>query len=265
MLLYHYTSLKALRSILSSGRIGFSRTIYFGDVFDRPTEIPVSTDPFQAWLERPHQKLRSTIWAEKSGVLSLTRSPTNGLMWAHYANGHRGAVIELNVKTAGFMDEETNLIPAQFGSMVYASRRHDHPFTSSSGEGIEVGETHNFEISHYEKWQRLFLTKPLEWAYEEEVRIVKCLDGVLDDQDHKSSSRSGDWKTEIVRDERPLHCCTFCMSAIQRVIAGARVVPSKAKELAAACGKIPLWRACLEPTKLRIGLQPYPEEWLNLA
>ncbi len=263
MILYHYTSLKTAHSILSGGRIGFSRPIYFDDLFDRPAAIPESTDPFDALLERPHQELKSSIWADRSVVLPLTRSPTNGLMWAHYADGHRGAVIEFDVNTAGFMDEKTNLIPAQFGSVVYSSRRPDHPYTSSSAEGVVVGGTHHFVISHYEKWQRLFLTKPLVWAYEEEVRVVKCLDGV-EDQDDESINESGDWKI-ICCKKRPLHLCRFPVNAIQRVVAGARVTPPEARKLVAACGEIPLCRAHPEASKFSIELQPYPDAWLNLA
>ena len=195
-------------------------------------------------------------------VLCLTRSPTNGLMWAHYAQGHRGAVIELDVEKAGFMKEEENLVPAQFGSVVYSSRRPNHAYASSVAEGIEVGGTHRFVIGQYEKWQRLFLTKPLVWSYEEEVRIVKCLDGV-EDQQREAVNESGDWQI-ICHNTRPLHLCKFPLGSIKRVIAGARVTPPEAKELTSACDGIPLFRASPNQESFGIGLQPYPEDWLNL-
>ena len=123
--------------------------------------------------------MKSTIWETNCAVLSLTRSAANALMWAHYADSHRGVVLEIDAVAAGFADLATNFIPAHFRSVIYTKRFNDGPYLSKFEGGVTVGQTHHFVLEHYEKWQRLFLTKPLDWAYEEEVRVVKCVHGVV--------------------------------------------------------------------------------------
>ena len=141
------------------------------------------------------------------------------LMWAHYADGHAGAVLEFNAATAEFVDINTNMIPAHFGSVIYSGTRSTEQYQSQFGEGVSVGKTHHFVPNHYEKWQRLFLTKPLEWAYEEEVRVVKCLDGLS--PDGISSNESGNCRVTRVK-ERPLYCFQIPRRAIQRILIGVR-------------------------------------------
>ena len=155
MLLYKYTSLAAARQILTSERIGFSRPTFFNDPFDKPVAMPDPTeDPISGMFANLRAQIKSQIWVQETGILSLTRSATNALMWAHYADGHRGAVLEINADTAGFMDEKRNMIPAQFGSVIYSRGRPIGPYFSTFTEGIVVGATHHFVLSHYEKWQR---------------------------------------------------------------------------------------------------------------
>jgi len=130
-----------------------------------------------------------------AGILSLTRTPTNPLMWSHYADQHFGAVIGIDAKRAGFTEEKSNLIPAQYGGVLYASKRPNDPFVQTPQTGIAVGATHPFPKDHYEKLQRLFLTKPLCWAYEEEVRVVKCVNGLADKlKEGEAETESGTFK-----------------------------------------------------------------------
>ena len=96
-------------------------------------------------------------------------------MWAHYAKDHTGIVIGIDTVKAGFCNETTNMIPAQFGSVIYVNKRSANAIVSKPKSGMKVGGTYNFKSDHFEKLQRLFLHKPLQWAYEEEVRVIKCL------------------------------------------------------------------------------------------
>ena len=161
MILYKYTSLATARRILTSTHIGFSRPGFFNDPFDRPVAIPVPTeDPISGMFADVGAQLKSRIWEKQTAILSLTRSPANALMWAHYADGHRGAVLEINVDVAGFTDVGGNMIPAQFGTVIYSRSRPIEPYFSTFTGGVVVGATHHFVLSHYEKWQRLFLTNP---------------------------------------------------------------------------------------------------------
>jgi DUF2971 family protein len=98
---------------------------------------------------------KNYIWTENTGILSLTRTPTNPLMWAHYAEKHQGMVIGIDAVAAGLTDEKANLIPAQYGSVIYVSRRQDQPFIGKPQTSLTVGSTYHFPHDHYEKLQRL--------------------------------------------------------------------------------------------------------------
>ena len=159
MILYKYTSLNTARRILDNSSIGFSRPSYFNDPFDRPvaTLVP-NRNPIDEKIAAIAADLKSRVWEQNTAILSLTRSPKNALMWAHYADEHRGAVLKIDANVAGFTDERTNKIPAHFGSVIYMRRRQSEQYFSTFQEGVKVGSTHQFVPSHYEKWQRLFLS-----------------------------------------------------------------------------------------------------------
>ncbi|MCY3813880.1 MAG: DUF2971 domain-containing protein [Gammaproteobacteria bacterium] len=253
MILYKYASIGATRQIISTGRIGFSRAGFFNDPFDKPyVPSPLTPDPISGIFEDTHATTKSYVWEERTGILSLTRSYSNALMWAHYAEGHTGAVLEINVEKAGFTDIETNLIPAQFGTVVYSRHRLNWPFVSDFDEGIAVGETHRFVLSHYEKWQRLFLTKPLDWAYEEEVRVAKCLGGL---EPHGNSTNESGNCTIKNLGNRPLHCFEFPREAITRLFVGARASATEVAALEEECGELTIVRAALDDERFEMRFQ----------
>jgi Protein of unknown function (DUF2971) len=179
MILYKYASFDDGSKILEGGSVGFTQPNFFNDPFDLPSyPDEESANTVQGLFARLHTMGKNSVWAENTGILSLTRTPTNPLMWAHYAEKHQGMVIGIDAVAAGLTDEKANLIPAQYGSVIYVSRRQDQPFIGKPQTGLAVGSTYHFPHDHYEKLQRLFLHKPLCWSYEEEVRVVKCLKGV---------------------------------------------------------------------------------------
>lgn len=181
MILYKYVSASIAEKILTNGQIRFTQPNHFNDPFDQPRYPKSDTgDPVKDLFSSISTSAKDSIWGNNTGILSLTRTPFNALMWSHYADEHRGAVIGIDIVCAGLTDSKTNLIPAQFGGVLYASRRPSAQFIQSPASGIVVGATHSFPADHYEKLQRLFLTKPICWSYEEEVRVVKCINGLSD-------------------------------------------------------------------------------------
>ncbi len=246
MNLYKYVSLPSVKRILTSGRIGFSLSSYFNDPFDKPVAMPETTsDPVSEIFADVRAWAKSNMWESNTGILSLTRTATNTLMWAHYADCHSGAVLEIDMVKAGFTDVKKNMIPAQYGSVIYTRRRQRGPYVSKFDVGVEVGGTHNFVLKHYEKWQRLFLTKPLDWAYEEEVRVAKCLKGL--DPDGVSSNESGNCEVISISDnERPLHCFAFPVGAIVKVVVGVRANEAEVTKLKEEFQTISVWKATLD-------------------
>ena len=175
MILYKYVGYDAGIKILENNTVGFRQPFLFNDPFELLASYPdPQSNPFgeiRNWAKRG-------MWAENYGVLSLTRSPLNPLMWAHYANEHKGFVIGIDVGIEILTSEEKNLIPVQFGNVIYTGSKPTYEFLSKFGEPISVSSTYHFVPSQFEKLQRVFLYKPMCWSYEEEVRIVKCINGV---------------------------------------------------------------------------------------
>ncbi|MDR6624473.1 DUF2971 domain-containing protein [Caulobacter segnis] len=191
MILYKYMSFELAKIVLATSTLQFSRCDRFNDPFDTPRypSYPQEFEPAEVLA----RMTREMDWRGRTGLLCLTRTPTNPLMWAHYADSHRGVAIGIDATSAGLTNPINNLIPAQFGSVVYASRRPDWLFFSGH-EPRSVGEVIGFDNANFERLQRLFLTKPIHWAYEEEVRVAKCLHGVADDGD--TLNLAGDWSVQ---------------------------------------------------------------------
>ena len=104
---------------------------------------------------RPNAIARSTL-DSMYGVLSLTNSPENLLMWAHYANSHNGFVLQL--------DESHEF------------------FGTKSIDGVEFGLTKveysdsRPVLSHRSiKSPTVLYRKSPEWTYENEWRLVRPL------------------------------------------------------------------------------------------
>lgn len=173
---------------------------------------------------------KSIVWEKNTAILSLTRTPTNALMWAHYADQHRGVVLAIDAEVAGLLDPDRNLVPVHFGNVVYSRHWPSGPYSSTFGIPITVGVTHHFVIEHYEKWQRLLLTKPIEWAYEEEVRVVKTIRGLEEGETDIPSGRFA----IVTHQARPIHCLHIPPEAISAVYVGSRVSNAGVAELTEA-------------------------------
>jgi hypothetical protein len=219
MILYKYASFDDGKKILESGSVRFTQPKFFNDPFDLPSyPEEESANPTGGIFAKLHIMGKNLIWRDNTGILSLTRTPTNPLMWAHYADKHRGMVIGIDAFAAGLTDETANLIPAQYGSVIYVSQRQDQPFISKPQSPLAVGSTYHFPHDHYEKLQRLFLHKPLCWSYEEEVRVVKCLKGIS-----KGSSDTPSGHFDLITDGgRELHLYSLPSRSIVELYIGFR-------------------------------------------
>lgn len=110
-----------------------------------------------------NEKFREVV-DRSYGILCLSDTPDNLLMWAHYANCHQGYVLEFdtdheffnqsvpNEKSGGILEYSGSPMPVR-----YTSERPSGPF---------------FEKSMME----LFLTKSIEWEYEREHRMIMPLE-----------------------------------------------------------------------------------------
>lgn len=113
-------------------------------------------DPLEGRYEISNDALRKEVGAtmaeriEKAKhlyrIASLSTDPTNFLMWSHYANGHKGAVIEVEIS-----DSEQEL-----HRVIYT------PFQSVFSEKIQTEK----DMRH------IFNGKTEEWKYEQEYRLI---------------------------------------------------------------------------------------------
>jgi hypothetical protein len=174
--------------IITEGTIKFSDPTKFNDPFDcLPCYDPskadhvVNTRPDlmlaaanfrglsleKLMKENPKQRLANALesgqysfdLASSVGVCSLSRDPLNLLMWAHYADKHKGFVVEFRIPeeaTEPFKTETQSfefLVPQK---VVYKQNR---PIVLPTD-------------SEDEKLNKQYLTKGLPWQYEQEERVI---------------------------------------------------------------------------------------------
>lgn len=122
------------------------------------------------------------------GILSLTKTPENLLMWAHYANSHQGFILEFDINHPFFNRKKSETDEFRhLREVTYSVKR---PSASLSNMDFE-----------------LFLVKSEEWAYEKEWRLMLP----LNDADKVISCEPHD-----------IHLYQLPFSAIKSVILGHR-------------------------------------------
>ena len=84
-----------------------------------------------------------------------------------------GLVIGIDVEKAGLNNIDEYVVPARFGNIIYTATMPTHEYQQSNLDLIFTGRVKNYQPSMTEAFQRVFLYKSQEWAYEEEVRVVK--------------------------------------------------------------------------------------------
>lgn len=176
-------------SVISDGTIKFTSVIEFNDPFDcRPFVSPQSIenlpstrpDLFKAAADRrgysPARRLREkgkmlanlkrkikTGEFDRErfasfGICCLSRVALDILMWSHYADFHRGFIVEFRIPMRGFMSDASQpmklLIPQSVKYQV------DRPM-------IDFGIN-----STVEYLDAALLTKSDHWAYEREERVI---------------------------------------------------------------------------------------------
>jgi hypothetical protein len=206
-----------------------------------PHEREASTaieDDFEAEAAMVDFFIRSSMYSV--GVLCLTRSPSNEVMWGNYADNHRGFVLGLD-RSVGPFDGSAQFWPTPFfpedltGMRGFGSFRdvtyQDNPLV------IKFGGSVPFDA---------FFTKRLRWSYEEEVRIFRSLSEA----------------TRVVRaSPADIHLFTIPATAILEVIVGAQAseeVATTARELrnSSRLPRAKFLRARVNTRKQAIGFIP---------
>lgn len=184
MILYKYVDSQTAELIIKNSTLKFSKASSLNDPFE------LTSLYYGSKSESADQAMRFVAASMSYGILSLTRNPLNPLMWAHYGKGekldgergisldhdngsHAGFVFGIDVDDAGLNENGSNVIPAKYGSVIYASTKPISPFSNSDNHMFYEGLEFTFNPNILEALQRTFLYKPAYWSYEEEVRVVR--------------------------------------------------------------------------------------------
>lgn len=88
---------------------------------------------------------------EKLRVVSLSRNPANELMWAHYAEGHKG--VAFGIEPAS--DQRHEIRPIHYDGI--ANFTPDSPIRMSAIDIL----SHKLEVWQYEEEERIFVKGPM--------------------------------------------------------------------------------------------------------
>jgi hypothetical protein len=183
VILYKYYDAGGGRAALNSRRLGFRTPSNFNDPFEL-TALSNGDGPMSKLHTLRHQIEQLK---EQVVILSLTRSPLNPLMWAHYGREHTGVVIAYDVSGDFLNSQEYNLIPADTGEVIYTHTKSPFKVTPQTMANLLRVFQQGFGASGSQTYEqqaiarRLFLTKHASWVYEEEVRIVKIADSLFEE------------------------------------------------------------------------------------
>lgn len=103
---------------------------------------------------------KKIFWQIKSriGVLCMSKTPKNILMWAHYANGHKGIVYGFDKNL--FKDNKSEKLRKRLFCMKYNSSYEPLSYIPQNGEDA---------VTQFAKSLKI---KAKDWRYEKEVRFL---------------------------------------------------------------------------------------------
>ncbi|MEH6567015.1 MAG: DUF2971 domain-containing protein [Halopseudomonas sp.] len=217
MILYKYMSFGATRKVVDTLSLGFSCLEDLNDPFEC-TAFGFKDSEESISAETATDACRNRF-SRKYGVLSLTRQPLNALMWSHYGDSHQGVVLGFDCDLAGFSDPRSNVIPSQYGEMIYsATKPHNDLPVIGESELMDIGGSLRFDSNAFNLMKRAFLYKSLEWAYEEEVRVVKNIGGIPFGY-HTGGGRHRECN-KVTVSGRPLYCFDVPENSLKEIYLG---------------------------------------------
>ena len=174
-----------------------------------------------------HQEYES-VQDNLAGIFKIscfTTTPFSMLMWAHYANSHKGFCIEYDFPQVNghYQDISMNLFPVIYSNVRVSVLEHCLIDLKSPTVTDEV----LWPIYKYG-----LLAKSLYWLYQDEWRLVSC-DDLLADQPNYNS--------------------TF--SPITRVYLGAKMSDENRKKIAGMCKEKKIPVSCVMPTTMDYSMQ----------
>lgn len=164
-------------------------------------QTPLTRQVVRKQLENPQQTKERLIekniekWDKLIGILSLSATENNILMWAHYTDGHRGMLIEFD---AGhdFFNPPPSIPKTDFGVPIEV----DYPKSKMRPKLKEnLDPTTEVQMLH---------TKSIDWEYEQEWRVFQQLEKC---------------NLKQIKSNETVHLFKLPPKAIRRVVIGRRM------------------------------------------
>lgn len=194
-----------------------------------------------------------------NGVISLTETEDNLLMWAHYANEHKGIIIELDSEHKFFnvrFSEKNRQYYGQISRVLYRKQRLNkfnsfvEPYFHKSNEWIYEKE-HRFLVSLHKADRRLIRRDDLEMLIKSGmltgIKISNFSDDLVD-------IVSCDFHGSLVMHPKVMFMFKLPPEAIKSVIKGAKMPIENNEKLINAIARNP---ALKKVQKLKAELDPY--------
>jgi len=255
MIVYKYLAPDRV-DVLENGMIRFTQPEGFNDLFEA---LPCYTDyldgiidklieknPQPAHIIDPNER-KSILagWAVQNiprllgsnfALLCLSKRNDSVLMWSHYANSHQGFLIGLDSESSFFASGR--LTRNGLKEVAYSSTRYVMPAGGLKGAEDALLETVNDQV---------FFTKSVDWAYEEEMRLLA----------HPSQAD----KRIPVKDGVPILLYQFPADSVKEIVFGYRtkqsvidaIIPTIEKKYPAA----KVMQATIHDREFRLWIKPY--------
>jgi hypothetical protein len=121
-------------------------------------------------LPKMHQHLRDEF-IQTAKIFCVSEVPDDLLMWSHYADNHKGAVIKYRC-----LPQLDNMLCAA----VRVAYQEEMPVMATLEEWID--SAFGFcPLDHKKMWNKTFATKSIHWAYEKEWRVIVSFEQPLAD------------------------------------------------------------------------------------
>ncbi len=118
---------------------------------------------------------------KKTGILSFSLTPTEPLMWSHYANGHSGICVGIDRKWfEDFIEQEDKQNKLIGGQLVSYKERPDfHEIVERYRKREAKGRRIITEYMFVDIVMSALRTKSKHWYYEQEYRTIRHEPGVV--------------------------------------------------------------------------------------
>jgi hypothetical protein len=181
--------------VLNNLKIRFTQVSALNDPFEYfPAVSSSDRDPFK---EIEFQRRIRSITESTLGILCLSKTPSNILMWSHYAASHSGFLIEFD-SNHGYFNHGT--------SEVRYSHNRPRMLAKAGDQATDI-----------------FYTKGIDWRYEKEVRKVKYLHQRIRRLSNGHSIIEGD--PAAIDDPLLIHLCDFPKDAVTGIALGWKSTP----------------------------------------